>query len=176
MFDDAFTSCTNVSKGITLFGIMSPDVGPDLFSREINRRHGILVRPDPSNTSLIFDELIKDMDTITEEGMTLIVSKKCHIYRDLRNMVRRAPTHQFFLGIIKTDIWGGFFKLLDPIADVQWFRRYDERKKFARRDAIPDDVVAICAYVVYVDVHTLMLLKHTGNIVVFSMSRSMSYT
>ena len=39
MFDDAFITCTNVTYGITLFGLMSHDVGPELFAREINRRH-----------------------------------------------------------------------------------------------------------------------------------------
>ena len=50
-------------------------------------------------------------------------------YCDLRNTVRRAPAHQWLLGIIKKDMWGGFFKLLGPVAGVKWFRRCDERKK-----------------------------------------------
>jgi hypothetical protein len=48
---------------------------------------------------------------------------------DLRNTVRIAPARQWILGIIKKDMWGGFFKLLGPVAGVQWFRRCDERKK-----------------------------------------------
>jgi len=50
-------------------------------------------------------------------------------YCDLRNTVRLAPAHQWLLGIIKKDMWGGFFKLLGPVAGVKWFRRCDERKK-----------------------------------------------
>jgi hypothetical protein len=50
-------------------------------------------------------------------------------YCDLRNIVRLAPAHQWLLGIIKKDMWGGFFKLLGPVAGVKWFRRCDERKK-----------------------------------------------
>ncbi len=49
-------------------------------------------------------------------------------------------------------------------------------KRFARRVALIPDVVAIFAFVVHVDVHTLKLLKQTGNILVFSMSWSMPYT
>ena len=54
------------------------------------------------------------------------------LYYDLRNTVRLAPAHQWLLGIIKKDIWGGFYKLLGPVAGVQWFRRCDERKKVSR--------------------------------------------
>ena len=50
-------------------------------------------------------------------------------YCDLINTVRLAPAHQWLLGIIKKDMWGGFFKLLGPVAGVKWFRRCDERKK-----------------------------------------------
>ena len=38
MFDDAFSSCTNGTDGIVVFGLMSHDVGPEVFAREINRR------------------------------------------------------------------------------------------------------------------------------------------
>ena len=37
MFDVAFTTCTNGTNGITLFGLMSHDVGPEVFAHEINR-------------------------------------------------------------------------------------------------------------------------------------------
>ena len=53
-------------------------------------------------------------------------------YCDIRNMVRLAPAHQWILGIIKKDKWVGFYKLLGPVAGVQWFRRCDERKKVSR--------------------------------------------
>ena len=39
-------------------------------------------------------------------------------YFDLRNTVRLVPAHQCLLEIIKKDIWGGFFKLLGPVAGV----------------------------------------------------------
>ena len=31
MFDDAFTTCTNGFNGITLFGLMSHDAGPEVL-------------------------------------------------------------------------------------------------------------------------------------------------
>ncbi len=75
MFDDAFRTCTNGTNGITLFGIMSHDVGTDIFSREINWRPVMLVSPpEPRSTSLLLDELIKDMNTLAEEGMVVTVS------------------------------------------------------------------------------------------------------
>ncbi len=82
MFDDAFTACTNGTNGTTLFGIMSHDVGPDMFSREINRRPVTLVNlPEPSNTSLLLDELIKDMHILAEEGMTVTISGRTFTYK-----------------------------------------------------------------------------------------------
>jgi hypothetical protein len=60
---------------------MSHDVCLDLFSREINRRPVMLVSPpEPSNTSLILDELIKDMNTLAVEGMTVVVSGRTFTY------------------------------------------------------------------------------------------------
>ena len=54
MFDDTFTSCTNGTNRITLFGLMSHDFGPEVFDREINRWPVMLVRPpEPPNTSLV---------------------------------------------------------------------------------------------------------------------------
>ncbi len=82
MFDDAFTAYTNGTSGITLFGIMSHDVGPDIFFREINRRLVMLVSPpEPSNTSLLLDELIKDMNTLAVEGMTVTISGRTFTYK-----------------------------------------------------------------------------------------------
>ena len=49
-------------------------------------------------------------------------------YLDLRNFVRLPPAHQWLLGIIKKDMWGGFYKLLGPTVGTQWMRRCDERK------------------------------------------------
>ena len=57
---------------------------------------------------------------------------KCNLlklsYFDIRNCVRLPPAHQWLLGIIKKDMWGGFYKLLGPLAGTQWLRRCDERK------------------------------------------------
>jgi hypothetical protein len=55
LFDDAFTTCTNGTNGITLFGLLSHDVGPEVFAREISRRLVMLVSPPepPNNTSLL---------------------------------------------------------------------------------------------------------------------------
>jgi hypothetical protein len=84
MFDDAFTSCTNGSNGITLFGILSHDVAPDLFSREINTRLVMLVSPpEPSSTSLLLDELMKDMNTLAEEGMTVTALGRTFTYKSV---------------------------------------------------------------------------------------------
>jgi len=60
-------------------------------------------------------------------------------YCDLRNTVRVAPAHQWLIGIIKKDMWGGFYKLLGLVAGVQLFRRCDERKRLAGV-AVPDSV------------------------------------
>ena len=40
-------------------------------------------------------------------------------YLDLRNFVRLPPAHQWLLGIIKKDMWGGFYKLLGPTVETQ---------------------------------------------------------
>jgi hypothetical protein len=54
MFDVVFTTCTNGSNGKTVFGIVSHDVGRELFTRDINWRHVMLVSPlEPPNTSLL---------------------------------------------------------------------------------------------------------------------------
>jgi hypothetical protein len=50
-------------------------------------------------------------------------------YCDLKNTARITLAHQWLLGIIKKDMRGGFFKLLDLVAGVQWFRICDERKQ-----------------------------------------------
>ena len=45
---------------------------------------------------------------------------KCNLealtYCDFRNLVRTAPCHQFLLGIIKKDFFGGIFTMLCPAA------------------------------------------------------------
>ena len=65
MFDDACTSCTNGTNGITLFGLMSHDVSPAVFACDINRRPVMLASPpEPSNTSLLYDDLIKDINIL----------------------------------------------------------------------------------------------------------------
>ncbi len=82
MFDDAFTTCKNGTNGITLFGLMSHDVGPEVFAREINRRPVMLVSPpEPPNTSFLLDELIKDMNTLAVEGMTVTVLGRTFTYK-----------------------------------------------------------------------------------------------
>ena len=81
MFDDTFTACTNNTNGITLFGLMSHYVGPEAFAREINRRPVTLVSlPEPSNTSLLLDELVKDMNTLAVEGMPVTVLGRIFIH------------------------------------------------------------------------------------------------
>ena len=82
IFDDALTSCTNGTNGITLFGLMSHDVGPEFFAREMNRRHVMLVNPpEAPNVSLHLDELIKDMNTFAVEGMTKPVLGRTFTYK-----------------------------------------------------------------------------------------------
>ncbi len=77
MFDDAFTACTNGTNGITIFGLMSPDVDPEVFAREINRRLVMLVSPpEPPNTSLL-----KDMNTLAVEGMHVTVLGRTFTYK-----------------------------------------------------------------------------------------------
>jgi hypothetical protein len=49
-------------------------------------------------------------------------------YCDLRNLVRTAPCHQFLLGIIKTDFFGGILTMLGSLSGAAWFRRHDERQ------------------------------------------------
>jgi len=70
-----FTTCTSgTNGGITLFGLMSNDVGPEVFDRGINRRHVMLViPPEPPNKSLLLDELIKDTSTRAVEGLHVTV-------------------------------------------------------------------------------------------------------
>jgi len=82
MFDVAFTSFTNVTNGITLFYLMSHDVSPELFAREVNWRPLVLVSPpEPPNTSLLLDELIKDMNTLVVEGMNVTVLGRTFSYK-----------------------------------------------------------------------------------------------
>jgi hypothetical protein len=82
MFDDVFTTCTNGTNGITLFDLMSHDVGPEVFVREINRWLVMLVsQPEPPNTSLLLDELIRDMNKLAVEGMPLTVLGRIFTYK-----------------------------------------------------------------------------------------------
>ena len=256
-FDDGFTACANGTNGITVFGLMTHDVGPMHFARDLNRRPLMLVSPpEPSNSSLLLEELIEDIHKMADigirvnhEGRTFtykaflfswmadaIARMKLHgiggpgkyigcsncwqrssylvgttwypagyavpirhwlveggeqyvdlfagdafwqrshtrlaeIYRDirmleadvkegvfgaatrlseekqlsgfsfgdckfeslkycdLRNLVRTAPCHQFLLGIIKKDYFGGLFTMFGPTAGAAWFRRHDERQQ-----------------------------------------------
>jgi len=63
MFDDAFTSCTNGTNGI-------------------NRRHVMLGSPpEPPNTSLLLDELIKDMNTLAVKSIIVTVLERTFTYK-----------------------------------------------------------------------------------------------
>jgi hypothetical protein len=82
MLDDAFTTCTNGTNGMNVFGLMCNDVGPEFFAREINRRLVMLVsRPEPPNTSLLLNELIKDMNTLAVEGLFVTVLGRTFTYK-----------------------------------------------------------------------------------------------
>jgi hypothetical protein len=84
MFDDAFTTCTNGTNGITLFGLVSHDAGPEVFAREINRRPVMLVSPpEPPITSLLLEELIKNINTLVVEGMHVTVLGRTFTYKPL---------------------------------------------------------------------------------------------
>jgi len=80
-FADAFTSCAHDNNGITIFGLMSHDVGREVFAREMNRRPMMFVRPpELSNTSLLLDELIKDKNTLAVEVLTVAVLGRTFTY------------------------------------------------------------------------------------------------
>ena len=101
MFDNAFTACTNGTNGITLFGLMFHDAGPEVFVREINRRGVLLVSPpEPPNTSLLLDELIKDMNTLAVEGMHVTVMGRTFTYKPFMfSWMADAMGHMKLLGI-----------------------------------------------------------------------------
>jgi hypothetical protein len=101
MFDDAFTSCMNGTNGITLFGLMSHDVGPELFAREINRRLVMLLSPpEPPNTSLLLDEMTNDMNTLAVEGMTLTALGRIFTYKPfMLSWIADATGRMKLLGI-----------------------------------------------------------------------------
>ncbi len=70
LFDDGFTTCSRRTNSITLLGLMSHDVGPKILSREINMRNVTLISPpEPSNTTLLLDELIDDINTLAKDGI-----------------------------------------------------------------------------------------------------------
>ncbi len=70
LFDDGFTTFSNGTNGITLLGLMSHVVGPEMFSGEINRRIVMLISPpEPSNTTLLLDELIDDINMLAKDGI-----------------------------------------------------------------------------------------------------------
>ena len=83
LFDDGFTTCSNGTNGITLLGLMSHDVGPEMLSREINRRTVMLISPpEPSNTTLLLDELIEDINMLAKDGIK--------VTHDGRNFTHKA--------------------------------------------------------------------------------------
>jgi hypothetical protein len=54
--ENGFTTCANGTKGITIFGLMSHDVGPMHFARDMNIRPLILVSPhEPPSSSLLME-------------------------------------------------------------------------------------------------------------------------
>ncbi len=69
-FDDEFTACSKGTNGITLLGRMSHDVGPEMLSREMNMRIVMLISPpEPSNTTLLLDELIDAINKLAKDGV-----------------------------------------------------------------------------------------------------------
>ncbi len=83
LFDERFTTCSNGTNGITLLGLMSHDVGPDMLSRGTNRRTVMLISPpEPSNTTLLLDELIEDINMLAKDSI-----KVAH---DGRNFTHKA--------------------------------------------------------------------------------------
>ncbi len=70
LFDDGFTTCSNGTNDITLLGLMSHDVGPEMLSREMNKRTAMLISPpEPSNTTLLLDELINDINKLAKDSI-----------------------------------------------------------------------------------------------------------
>jgi len=70
LFDAGFTTCSNGTNGIPLLGLMSHDVGPEMVSREMNRRTVMLISPpEPSNTTLFLDEIIDDINKLAKDGI-----------------------------------------------------------------------------------------------------------
>jgi hypothetical protein len=83
LFDDGFTTCLNGTNGKTLFGLMSHDVGPEMLSREIDKRTMMSIRPpEPSNTTLLLDELIQDIYKLAKDGIK--------VTHDGRNFTHKA--------------------------------------------------------------------------------------
>ena len=83
LFVDGFTTCSNGTYGITLLGLMSHDVGPEMLSRETNMRTVMLISPsEPSNTTLLLDELIDDIDKLAKDGIK--------VTHDGRNFTHKA--------------------------------------------------------------------------------------
>ncbi len=83
LFDDGFTTCSNGTNGITFLGLMSHDVGPEMLSREINRRIVMLISPpEPSNTTLLLDKLIDGINKLAKDGIK--------VTHDGRNFTHKA--------------------------------------------------------------------------------------
>ncbi len=83
LFDDGFTTCSNGTNGITLLGLMSHDVGPEMLSREIIRRTVMLINPpESSNTTLLLDMSIDDINKLAKDGIK--------VTRDGRNFTHKA--------------------------------------------------------------------------------------
>jgi len=94
LFDDGFTTSSNGTNGITLLGLMTHDVGPEMLSREINMRTVMLTSsPEPSNTTLLLDELIDDINKLAKD--------RIKVTHDGRNF-----THKAFLFSWMADVIG----------------------------------------------------------------------
>jgi hypothetical protein len=80
--DDGFTPCANGTNGITIFGLMSHDVGPMHFARDMDRRPLILVSPpEPLNTSLLLEELTENIHKMADIGMQVTHGGRTFTYK-----------------------------------------------------------------------------------------------
>ena len=81
IWDDGFTTCNNGKNSLTAFGIQSRDVPNSHYAREMNRRLIMLVgSPEPSNTSLILDELIEEANDLMKHGMEVTFNGRTFTY------------------------------------------------------------------------------------------------
>jgi len=97
LYDNGFTTCSNGTNGITLLGLMSQDVSPEMVSCEINKRNVMLISPpEPSNTTLLLDESIDDINKIAKDGR-----KITHDGRNFTHMAYLFSWMEYAIGRIK---------------------------------------------------------------------------